>query len=740
MSRSSKFIARRDRSGAALKPSSRSINANLNILLIIFAFVGLAIIARLFWLQLIRHEYYAEKARNQHEFNVQLAPNRGQIFVQNGLASAGNGNNLYPVATNRRFFTLYVVPRDLQIDSLNKLRDDQAKKKLKDGVRPSPIIIEPQFIAEILFETFDQPEIMAIIDKTEQDQLKRQLDDQLKLVPTVSSTDEVDAAKKEVIAKHEALLKDPFYLEMSRARREAAIKEQSEKKIADYLKILNKGNDPYEVVGKKIEADNILKIYHKILTKAWGDGLVRLDDLRVEGEKIVWQPGDSKKLTVIKINGLGQEGRLYRYYPEKNIGANILGFVSLENDDDLVGKGKYGLEGTFDDVLMGRAGSAKGERSANQAAILQGRSYDQQTNGSDLILTIDRSIQNFACSRLLAAIDKHQADSGSVIIIEPKTGSIMAMCSAPDFDPNNYQKVKDLKQFNNQPTFEAYEPGSIFKAITMAIGIDQGKVTPGTTYNDTGSVKIGHNTINNSDFKGRGVANMVKVLQDSLNTGMVFVLKRVGYDAFRDSVKKFGFGQTTGIELDFESEGSLVNMYRKFGQDINMATASFGQGVNVTTLQMAMAFGALANEGKLMKPYLVKEIVNENGTRVTTEPQFVRQVVSPESARTVGGMLVNVVEDGHGKKAGVDGYYVAGKTGTAQVPRQDGRGYISGVNIGSFAGYAPVENPVFAMVVRIDHPRGVVWAESSAAPLFGEIADFILKYKQVPAERPAKEK
>ena len=151
-----------------------------------------------------------------------------------------------------------------------------------------------------------------------------------------------------------------------------------------------------------------------------------------------------------------------------------------------------------------------------------------------------------------------------------------------------------------------------------------------------------------------------------------------------------------------------------------------------------MAFGALANEGKLMRPYLVQEIVSPDGTRITTEPQQVGQAISPEAARTVSGMLVNVVEDGHGKKAGVEGYYVAGKTGTAQVPRKDGRGYIAGVNIGSFAGYAPVDNPAFVMVVRIDHPRGVVWAESSAAPLFGEIANFILKYKQIPAERPIK--
>ena len=733
MAQSGRLISRHNRSGAV--QSSKRLNSNFNIVFAAFVLVGLVIIGRLFWLQLIKHNYYLTKARDQHEFNVQLAPTRGQIFVHNNSAVAGS--ELYPIATNRRFFTLYAVPNDLQTESLAKLRQQQAETQSKNNQILS-IILEPSELAEILFESFDQPMILAEIDKIENDRLKQQLDDQLNQLPAASSTDELAAAKEAILKRQTELLADPFYQEMSKMRRETAIKEKSEAKVKEYLNILNKGADPYEVVAKKLESAQILKIYFKVLSRQQGEAAVKPDDLSISGETVVWQPAGQAKPTTITINGLGQSGRNYRYYPEKNIGANMLGFVSLENDDDLIGRGQYGLEGAFDDILMGRAGSMKGERSANKATILQGRDYQQQTNGSDLILTIDRSIQNIACSKLLATVAKHQADSGSVIIINPKTGAILAMCSAPDFDPNNFQSVKDLRQFNNQPTFEAYEPGSIFKAITMAIGIDQGKVTPQTTYNDAGSVMVGKNKINNSDFKGRGVVNMVRVLQDSLNTGMVFVLNRLGIDTFRDSLKKFGFGQPTGIELDSESSGNLNNLYRKFGQEINAATASFGQGINVTTLQMAMAFGVLANEGKLMKPYLVEEIVAPDGSRIKAEPQVVEQVISPQAARTVSGMLVNVVEDGHGKKAGVDGYYVAGKTGTAQVPSKDGRGYLANINIGSFAGYAPVEDPIFVMVVRIDHPRGVVWAESSAAPLFGEIANFILKYKQVPAQRPAK--
>lgn len=737
MPRPDRLVAQSSRFNISHQPNKK-FNINLKLVLIFFIIAGLMVVARLFWLQIMNHDYYLAKARDQQEFYAELAPSRGQIFVYDKMA--GGGKELYPLATNRRLFNLYAVPRDLEIDKLNPLREEQAKAKEKGRTDYLlPVIIEPHDLAEVFFEAFDQPAIIAEIKQAEQNNLKQQLDEEMSKLPSASSSEEIAIAKEAILKKQQDLLADKFYQEMAQARYDAALKEKSEAKIAEYLQILNKGGDPYEIIGKKLEGEQILKLYFKILSRVWGDATVSLDDLSLDGETVIWQPKNKDEKYSITINGLGQTSREYRYYPEKNIEANILGFVAFANDDDLIGQGKYGLEEAFDDILAGRAGLVKGDLSANRAVILGGRDYKAQTNGSDLILTIDRSIQNFACTKLLETVAKHQADSGSVVVIDPKTGAVLAMCSAPSFDPNNYSLVKDLKHFNNQPTFEAYEPGSIFKAITMAIGIDQGKVTPQTTYNDSGSVMVGHNKINNSDFKGRGVVNMVRVLQDSLNTGAVFVMRQIGLENFRAGVEKFGFGKKTGIELPAESAGSISNLYQKFGQEINASTASFGQGINVTTLQMAMAFGALANEGKLMRPYVVQEIVNPDGTRIIAEPQAVTQAISPEAARTVSGMLVNVVEDGHGKKAGVEGYYVAGKTGTAQVPRKDGRGYIAGVNIGSFAGYAPVDDPAFVMVVRIDHPRGVIWAESSAAPLFGEIANFILKYKQIPAERPIKD-
>jgi len=457
-----------------------------------------------------------------------------------------------------------------------------------------------------------------------------------------------------------------------------------------------------------------------------------LKDLEIKDNKIL----DKEKKELV-IDGIGFAMKPYRFYPEGSVGANLLGFVSYVNNEQ---RGSYGLEGFFDQELYGKTGSIKAERdAAGKVVIIDNKEYSSPQDGSDIILTIDRSIQFAVCEKLNKAVLKHGADGGSVIVMEPKTGAILAMCSYPDFDPNNFQAIKDIKVFNNNAIFSQYEPGSIFKVITMAMGLDQKKVTPQTTYNDTGNLKIANYNIENSDHKANGVQTMTQVLEKSLNTGVVFVMRSIGSDVFGKYVKDFGFGEKTGIELEGEGKGDIKNIINeKKNKELVSATASFGQGIAVTPLQITSAFAAIANNGILMKPYVVKEIVRNDGTKIVSQPKEIKQVVSEKSATILGGMMVNVVENGHGKKAGVKGYYVAGKTGTAQVPRKDGRGYQVGAHIGSFAGFAPADDPQFVMLVRIDNPRDVEWAESSAAPLFGEIAEFILNYWQVPKEREVK--
>jgi cell division protein FtsI/penicillin-binding protein 2 len=437
------------------------------------------------------------------------------------------------------------------------------------------------------------------------------------------------------------------------------------------------------------------------------------------------------KIKDLKAAGIGYTEKEARFSPEGDLGSQFLGFVGVKDDKKV---GQYGLEGYFEKELAGTPGFISSEKDvAGRWIPISGRDWQKAQDGSDLILTIDRNIQYFACEKLKEAVERHGADGGSVIIMDPKTGAIWAMCSYPDFDPNNYAKIQDINVFNNPATFYQYEPGSVFKAITIAAALDLGKIIPTTTYNDEGQVTVDGWVIKNSDLAAHGEQTMTQVLDESLNTGAVFAVSQIGADAFRKYVSDFGFGTKTGVELDYENAGSISSLDKK--GKIWSATASFGQGISVTPIQVVTAFAAIANGGRLVKPYIIDEVRKNNGQVVKTQPEVVRRVISGNTATLLGGMLVSVVENGHGKKAGVSGYYVAGKTGTAQVPKKEGGGYDPNITIGSFVGFTPVEDPKFVMLTKIDHPRDVVWAESSAAPLFGEIAKFVLNYLKVPPSR-----
>lgn len=441
------------------------------------------------------------------------------------------------------------------------------------------------------------------------------------------------------------------------------------------------------------------------------------------------------KVRSLSLPGIGFSLESYRYYPEKSMGGKLFGFVGYAGE---VFRGIYGLEGYFNDLLKGKEGSLKLETDALGALITTGENrIEDAVDGTDLILTIDRTVQSVACDRLAAWVTQHGADDGTVIIMDPKTGAILAMCSSPDFEPDRYSTY-DVSIYPNQAIFTPYEPGSTFKAITMAIGLEKEAVTPSTTYEDTGSVKIGRFEIKNSDLKAHGKSTMTDVLDESLNTGAIFVARKVGLENFRNFVRAFGFGEKTGIELDKEAKGTILSLNDK--NEIYLATGSFGQGITVTPIQLLTAYAAIANGGNLVQPYVVDAIVKPDGTRIQTKPKIVRRVFSERTSTLLSGMLVNVVRKGHGKRAGVPNYFVAGKTGTAQVPKKDGRGYEPGVSIGSFVGFAPVDNPRFAMLVKIDHPRDVQWAESSAAPLFGDLAKFLLDYYEVPPDEVGEKK
>ncbi len=434
-----------------------------------------------------------------------------------------------------------------------------------------------------------------------------------------------------------------------------------------------------------------------------------------------------------RIPGIGVAKAQTRFYPEQGLGGHILGFVNLGDDNRRVGR--YGIEGNFQEELAGAYGTLLIEKdAAGRRLTIGSMELNNARDGSDIVLTIDRTIQYEACRQIKLAVDSFQAKRGSIVVMDPNTGAIWALCSSPDFEPETYNKISDISVLNNPVIFDQYEPGSVFKPITIAAGLHSQKINPRTTYTDVGEEEIDDFTIRNSDKQAHGVQTMTDVLQKSLNLGTIFVQRTLGKDLFRDYVEQFGFGTSTKIELGPEVAGDIRPLSKK--GSVFAATASFGQGIAVTPIQMIAAFGALGNGGKLYQPYIIDEVRHSDGTAQRTVPHLVREPIDARTSRLVSGMMVTVVEQGHGKRAAVPGYYVAGKTGTAQIPNPDGPGYLPGVTIGTFAGYAPASDPAFVMLVKIDEPKTVQFAEASAAPVFGSMAKFLLSYLQVKPERP----
>jgi cell division protein FtsI (penicillin-binding protein 3)/stage V sporulation protein D (sporulation-specific penicillin-binding protein) len=543
-----------------------------------------------------------------------------------------------------------------------------------------PSMIEkPQEVAEKIFEIFDKEKVEKEVDE-------------------LLEEDEYFQESDEEMSSEEFKIKEEF----KKVKREAEIKTRQEKIIKSYLKKLEKKADPYEPLKKKVDEDK----------------LKELMDLNIIGIRYVMQQ--------------------HRYYPEGRIGSHMLGFVGYSGDEEV---GCYGLEGFFDEELSGQKGSIRTERSADgNPIIVNDREYNQAKDGSDLVLTINRSIQYVVCNKLYEEAEKYDVEKGSIIVMEPKSGAILAMCSWPDYDPNYYNQVEDIKVYNNSAIFDEYEPGSIFKTITIAAGLDQGVIEPHTLYRDKGEIMIEGwpKPIGNSDFETHGpwgIVDMTTVLEQSLNTGSIYVMQEMGPKIFANYVKKFGFGEKMGIELETEGQGTIRNLLKDNIRPIEAATASFGQGITTTPLQMVSAYAAIANGGILMKPYLVDDIISPDGLHYKTQPKQIGRIISERSALLALGMMVKVVDGGHASLAGVPGYFVGGKTGTAQVADLEKGGYSEDKTIHTFVGFAPADDAKFVMLVRLDDPKGVDYSASSAAPLFGDIADFILDYYQVPKQR-----
>jgi cell division protein FtsI (penicillin-binding protein 3)/stage V sporulation protein D (sporulation-specific penicillin-binding protein) len=556
-----------------------------------FLVCGLLLVAKLFWFQGIQGAIYAALASDQHEIYKTLFPERGTIYLKD-KNSLSHEEQLYPVATNKEYKTLYAQPK---------------------------FITNPQATAQAL-------------------------------APILNISEE------------------------------------------DLLVKLDKPNDPYEVLKRKLTDEEYAQLSGQVL------------------------------------EGIKFQNEEYRFYPEGDIGAHVLGFVGNVQEQRV---GQYGIEGYFEEELRGAQGEVKSEKDlAGRWIASTAKSFSPAVDGADIVLTLDKNIQFQVCRILKEEAERYEAESGAVIVMHPFTGEIMAMCSYPSFNPNEYNLVESVDVYNNTGVFEAYEPGSIFKPITMAAALDTGVVSPSTTFVDNGEVKIDVYTIRNADKAAHGKVDMVEVLNQSLNTGMIFVVERLGITNFKRYVENFGFGEKTGIQLNVEGVGNINSLSKK--GDIYAFTASFGQGITATPLQMVQAFAAIANGGFMVRPYIVDEI-REEGEVVVTEPKVLAKILDQKTSTLLGGMLVSVVRNGQANRAQVPGYTIAGKTGTAQIPDFERGGYSNRTNH-SFVGYGPVDNPAFVMIVKLENPKNGVFSSSTAAPTFGRIATFLLDYLQIPPD------
>lgn len=437
----------------------------------------------------------------------------------------------------------------------------------------------------------------------------------------------------------------------------------------------------------------------------------------------------AEKINELNVPGLGSAPEIWRYYPNETLASQLIGFVGIGGEERT---GQYGLERYYEDKLKGKAGFVAGEKDTSGYWIPSlGQELEPAENGADLILTIDQNIQFKAEKELKEIVEKWGAEAGTIIILEPKTGALRAMANWPTFNPNQYMKVKDADIFLNSSVQKAYELGSVFKPITMAAGLDSGSVTPETTYYDEGILRIKGSFISNVDGESYQIQTMTQVLEKSINTGAVFVQKEVGQKVFGDYIQKFGFGQPTGVDLMGELGGNISNLFT--GREINLATISFGQGITMTSLGLVSAFGAIANDGKLMRPFVVEKVVWPDGKEEITQPETVREVISPETSKDLTRMLVSVVENGYGKPARVSGYSIAGKTGTAQIPDPEKGGY-SDETIHSFIGFAPAFNPEFVILIKIDKPKGIRFASDSVSPVFKKLAKYLFDYLEIAPE------
>ncbi|HEV3460737.1 MAG TPA: penicillin-binding protein 2 [Candidatus Dormibacteraeota bacterium] len=436
----------------------------------------------------------------------------------------------------------------------------------------------------------------------------------------------------------------------------------------------------------------------------------------------------AKQLDALRLPGIGKVAETQRSYVDggvagTSLAANLLGFA---ND---AGTGNYGIEGYYDKTLAGQAGFEATVRDlANQPIVLSDRQRREPVNGMTLQLSLDSTIQVVAERALADGVQKYQAESGSLVIMEPATGRIVAWADVPSYNANQFATTPTA-QFIDPIVSNLYEPGSVMKVVTLGGALDDHAITPDTRFNETGVAVVGGVAIRNWDNRAHGNVTMTQVLENSLNVGAVKAQQLEGAAPFYQYLQRFGIGAATGVDVAAETAEPLRDLAK--WKPIELATASFGQGIDTTPIEMLAAVNVVATGGNLVWPHVVDQVIDANGTRHPVQPRIVRQVISAKAAQEMQQMMVGVVEKGSGFAARIDGFKnrIAGKTGTASIP-ENGK-YLPDATIGSFVGFVPVDHPQFIMLVIVRKPKVLFEGAYVAAPIWKTVASALITQWQI---------
>ncbi len=461
---------------------------------------------------------------------------------------------------------------------------------------------------------------------------------------------------------------------------------------------------------------------------------------------------DAQQIEQIKehnLSGVGFRRQLSRMYPNEELGAHVLGFVRSQNEDGQIERlGQYGVEQSYQTALQGKSGYEKRRTTLSDIWVSSHeRELKQPENGDNLVLSVDQNVQYQLEKTLQDVYEEQEAKQAFGAIMNPQTGEIYAMAKQPSFNPSTYGNVEDSGRYLNPLINSRFEPGSIFKPLTMAIGLDTNSITPTTTYEDTGESTFGSATIRNVWDEPQGTQTMTEVLEKSLNTGTIFVQEQVGDSQFRKYVRSFEINQPTEIDLPAEIRGNISNLSpqnikTEQQRNVQFATASFGKGITVTPIRMLTAFSAIVNDGVMPQPHILKKRISEGGE--THNPDFTddnQQIFSEETADTLAEMLVSVVDNGFGENAAVKGYRIGGKTGSSEKTIEDPKDLVEGNDaysedrtVHSFIQFASLENPKYVMLLSVDEPKGQYANRTVVAPA-GELNKYLVNYFDIQPDR-----